>query len=285
MANGMSNQTIKPDEYEEIREFLEKACGIVLGDNKEYLVASRLDDLLEEFSLGSVKELINTLKNNPGTGLRQRIIDAMTTHETSWFRDGYPYEILKKVILPEIANRNAGEVRIWSAACSSGQEPYSISMIIQEFLREHPGSLSFAQIVSTEISTSMLQKAREGLYDRMSLSRGLSQERKDRFFSPDGDHWQIKREIRDRVVFKQLNLMDSFMLLGKFDVVFCRNVLIYFSDAAKEDILRRITQTLRPGGYIFMGGSESLSRVADEFEILRLCDGIVYRLKDHPAKK
>jgi len=286
MANSVvSGQSIQSDDYKAFRKFLEEACGIVLGENKQYLVANRLDNLLKELALDSIKNLIETLKNNPRSGLRERIIDAMTTNETSWFRDGYPFEILKKVILPEVAQKKTREIRIWSAACSSGQEPYSISMIIQEFLRERPGGLTYSQIVSSEISASMLQSAREGLYDKMSLSRGLSQERRERFFIANDIRWQIKREIRERVVFKELNLMDSYMLLGRFDVVFCRNVLIYFSESVKADILRRITRILQPGGYLFLGASESLTGCADDYEILQLYDGIFYKLKNHSVKK
>lgn len=283
MANSVvSNQTINPDEYEAFRQFLEQACGIVLGENKQYLVINRLDSLMRELSLISVRDLIEKLKNDRGSKLRERVIDAMTTNETSWFRDIYPFEILKQDILPQVAKQKKRELRIWSAACSSGQEPYSISMIVQEFVRERPAGLSFSQIVSTDISPAILQSAREGLYDHLALSRGLSQERKNQFFTAKADRWQIKPEIRDRIVFKELNLMESFMMLGRFDVVFCRNVLIYFSESAKADIIRRITRTLQPDGYLFLGGSESLTGFTDEFEILKAHNGLVYKLKSHP---
>lgn len=284
LVNGVaSDQIINPDEYGFFCDYLEEVCGIVLGENKHYLIAKRLDHLLHELSLDSVGKLIDKLKNNPRPGLRERIIDAMTTNETSWFRDGYPFEILKKIILPEAAKRKAREIRIWSAACSSGQEPYSISMTIQEFLQAYSGELTFSQIVSTEISSSMLQSAREGVYDELSLSRGLSPERSERFFVAKDNQWQVKREIRERLVIKELNLMNSFALLGRFDVVFCRNVLIYFSESVKADILSRITRILQPGGYLFLGSSESLTGCTDDYEILHLCGGIVYKLINRPA--
>ena len=279
--NDVTDRILTAEEYESLRNYLEKACGIELGENEHYLVANRLDHLLQELSLESVKDLIDKLNNESDDIMQSRFIDAMTTNETSWFRDGYPFEVLKQVILPEAVKKKTREIRIWSAACSSGQEPYSISIAIQEFLREHPGSLTFSQVIATEISSSMLQSAREGNYNRISLSRGLSQERRDKYFNYNNDQWRIKPEIRERVVFKELNLMDSFILLGRFDVVFCRNVLIYFSETARADILHRIIRILQPGGYLFLGGSESPVGFADELDVLNPGGGLVYKLKNH----
>lgn len=274
------NHSISPRDYDAFRSFLEEACGIVLGDNKQYLVASRLSRLLRELEVESVGELIRSLSKQPRSGLRERIIDAMTTNETFWFRDNHPYALLKELILPEFAKRRPSQLRIWSAACSSGQEAYSISMVVQEHLQSRPGSLpNNIQIVGTDISPTMLAAARAGKYDALALSRGLSPERKQRFFSREGDFWQVKDEIRNRTRFSELNLMNSYSALGKFDIVFCRNVLIYFSSQLKRDILRRIAQTMTPGGYLFLGSTETIASYSDAFDTVRHQGGIVYQLK------
>lgn len=276
----MVNHSISSRDYDSFRTFLEDACGIVLGENKHYLVASRLNRLLKELELESVGELINAMQKQPRSGIRERIIDAMTTNETFWFRDNHPYALLKDLIFPEIAKKRQSQVRIWSAACSSGQEPYSISMIVQEYMQSRPGSLvNNLEIVGTDISPTMLALCRDAKYDALALSRGLSPERKQRFFTKVGDLWEVKEEVRKRVRFTEINLMNSYSPLGKFDVVFCRNVLIYFSADLKRDILRRISQTLAPGGYLFLGSTETLASYSDEFDTVRHEGGIVYQLK------
>lgn len=277
----MVNQSITYDEYQEFREFLESASGIALGDNKQYLVNSRLGGLVTEMGLSSMGELVGRVKSDTKSGLRERIVDAMTTNETLWFRDHFPFEILKSHILPELAALRTRPARIWSAACSSGQEPYSMSMIIQEYLQTKPGSLPRdVQIIATDISSSVLKDAKEGLYDAMALARGLSEERKKRFFDNKGKGWQVKPEIRKRITFSEMNLMKKdYLALGKFDVIFCRNVLIYFSSELKREILKRFAQILEPGGYVCLGASESMSGYVDFFETVRYQGGLIYRLK------
>lgn len=284
----MINQSITSKEYQEFREFLEAASGIALGDNKQYLVNSRLGGLVAEMGLGSIGELIERVKRDMKPDLRERIVDAMTTNETLWFRDDFPFEILKSHILPELSGPRTRPVHIWSAACSSGQEPYSMSMIIQEYMHAKPGSLSRdAQITATDISPSVLKDAREGRYDAMAVARGLSDERKKRFFDVQGKArddqaktWQVKSEIRKRITFSEMNLMKKdYHALGKFDVIFCRNVLIYFSAELKREILTRFAQVLEPGGYLCLGASESVSGYVDFFETVRYQGGLVYRLK------
>ena len=270
---------ISPQDYAAFCEFLEEACGIVLGDNKHYLVKSRLNRLIGEYGLGTFAQLMAELKRGSNRKLRESIIDAMTTNETMWFRDAYPFEILKQHILPELAKQRSPRVRFWSAACSSGQESYSISMAFSEFQLSNPGAFTGAlEIVGTDISPSMLRNAREACYDEMMVRRGLSEERRTRFFQrvPRGC-WEVKPEVRNRVRFQELNLLQSYALLGKFDVVFCRNVLIYFSSDIKRQILARISQTMSSGAYLFLGGSESPTGYSDEFEMLRMPQGVLYR--------
>jgi chemotaxis protein methyltransferase CheR len=274
----VKNGVLTPDEYQAFRAFLEDACGIVLGDNKHYLVVSRLNRLLGEEGIETLGELVQRLKGTRRDGLRERIIEAMTTNETYWFRDGYPFEVLKSRILSELAETRV-PVRIWSAACSSGQEPYSISIAVQEFLGARPGALGAVEVVATDISPGILKTARDARYDAMAVGRGLSEERKRRFFIDRGEQWEVRPEIRGRVRFTTANLLQSYSLLGRFDVIFCRNVLIYFSSESKRDIIGRMARSLNPGGYLFLGSSESITQYSDQFELVRCNPGVVYRLK------
>jgi len=262
------------------RDFLERTCGIVLGDNKQYLVASRLNRLLEQRGINGLGELMRRIQQQPHSGLREIVVDAMTTNETLWFRDIYPFEVLKNRLIPEFIRNQPGQrLRIWSAACSSGQEPYSLSMAIDEFERTNPGQLrAGGQIVATEISSNMLTAARSARYDSLAIARGLSQERLTRYFdeAPPGQ-WTVKMPVRSRVEFRQLNLLDSYSILGKFDIVFCRNVLIYFSADVKKDILRRIHATLKPGGYLMLGASEALNGLPELYSMVQCNPGIIYQ--------
>jgi chemotaxis protein methyltransferase CheR len=272
-------QNISQEEYQAFRLLLEQASGIVLGENKHYLVTSRLNGIMNEFSIVSFTELMDRMKRDQQ--LRQRIMDAMTTNETSWFRDNYPYEVLKEKILPEAAKSKPVSYRIWSAACSTGQEPYSTSIIVSEFLSSPFSGLAAdcVKIVGTDISSSAMQQAKKGCYEGVSVIRGLSPERKKRFFKEHGTCWQVTDEIQARVSFREMNLMQSYSFLGKFDVIFCRNVLIYFSQELKRDILKRMTQVLNPGGYLILGGSESISGYSEDFELVKWNNGVIYRLK------
>ena len=280
---SVNESSITPQDYESFRVFLEKACGILLGENKHYLVTSRLNRLMREFQVASFADLMRILREQPRSPLREQIIDAMTTNETMWFRDTYPFEMLRLTILPELAKQpRSGPLRIWSAACSTGQEPYSISMTVSEFQQANPGALrGDAQIIATDISPSALRIARAGVYERITVVRGLSEERRNRFFLDHGERWEVKPEIRRRVSFSEGNLMSSYAALGRFDIIFCRNVLIYFSADLKRDILGRMAQSLNPNGYLFLGGSESPTSYSPAYQMVRTPQGVVYRLRDH----
>jgi chemotaxis protein methyltransferase CheR len=271
---------IAVNDYDLFRRYLEDACGIVLGDNKHYLVTSRLKRVTEEFDFPSLSEMMTTLVKGNDRHLREKVIDAMTTNETMWFRDTYPFEILKKELLPELAAKKA-PIRIWSAASSSGQEAYSISMAVSEFQQANPGKLSSSvEIVGTDISQTVVNQAKQGTYDELSVVRGLSPERRDKFFRKKEDKWLIAQEIMQRTRFTELNLLNNYSLLGKFDIIFCRNVLIYFSSEMKKDILERMGQILKPGGTLILGGSESPTGYTKAFMMQRYPDGVVYRLND-----
>jgi chemotaxis protein methyltransferase CheR len=271
--------TITTEDYQAFRRFLEDVSGIVLGDNKQYLVASRLTKLIAENDIDSFGTLMQRMKSDGR--LRNRIMDAMTTNETSWFRDVYPFDIFKEKLLPELAKTQPRAIRIWSAACSTGQEPYSLSMMTQEYLQSKPGSLSMdtVQIIGTDISPSVLATAKDAVYEGVAVSRGLAPERRQRFFRETSEGWQVSDEIKKRVNFRELNLMQSYTLLGRFDIIYCRNVLIYFSTELKRDILSRMAKALNPGGFLVLGGSESITNYSDDFDLIRWRNGVIYQLK------
>jgi chemotaxis protein methyltransferase CheR len=274
------NNLLGPGEYEAFQKYLQDACGIVLGSGKEYLVTSRLSSLLQSNNIKSVGQLLQELKSVRNKGLQVSIIDAMTTNETFWFRDMPHYNLLMNMILPEAESKVRKSMRIWSAACSSGQEPYNISMSVQQYLSANPGRLAGGvDIIGTDISTRMLEEAKKGVYCGIAASRGLSADQSKRYFIPRDDCLEVRPEIRRRVSFRHHNMTESYALMGRFDVIFCRNVLIYFSAEKKADIIERMANTLNPKGYLFLGSTESLTAHSDLFEMVSKDGGIVYRLK------
>jgi chemotaxis protein methyltransferase CheR len=277
-----SGQTLSLGDYEAFQRFLHEASGIVLGAGKQYLVSSRLNGILKQQGLASVGELLEQLRNGRNSALRIQIIDAMTTNETFWFRDPSHYQLLTDKVLPDMASGGSRPLRVWSAACSSGQEPYTLSMVVQDFLSRNPGRIpAGVEILGTDISTKILEEARKGIYCGWSASRGLSPDQRKRFFlNKDGDECvEVQPQLRQRVRFREINLTKGYELLGRFDVIFCRNVLIYFSNTQKVDIINRMARALNPGGYLFLGSTESLAAHTDLFEMVSQSGGIVYRLK------
>ena len=276
----MANKELDDKEYVLFRNFLEQQCGIVLGDNKQYLVKSRLAPLMQRFAVATLSELVAKTLSPFERQLRSAVIDAMTTNETLWFRDTYPYELLKKQILPEL-EKTCRTVKIWSAASSSGQEPYSIAMTALEYQQSRPGAFSLGvHVLGTDISNTMLEHCQRAEYDGLALSRGLSPERRTKFFEDSGKGMmRVKDNVRKNVSFRHLNLLDSYTLLGKFDIIFCRNVLIYFSAEVKAKIISQFSQSLNSRGYLFLGASESLSSLNNDFEMVRCNPGIIYRKK------
>jgi len=246
-------------EYSDFQSFLRRSCGIEVGENKQYLIKNRLSGVLREFNLASYSELVSHLEAHSvfSNRLKSKVIDAMTTNETFWFRDDSQFLVLKNEILPEFFLKPRGAVKIWSAACSSGQEPYTMSMCVEEMTRSKGSPLN-VQIVGTDISEAILNEARTAIYSDMAISRGLDSKVSTQYFQKVDAGHQLKSEIARRVRFQQLNLLQSFSGIGRFDVIFCRNVLIYFSDEVKRDILRRLVDALEPGGYLFLSSTESV---------------------------
>ena len=278
-ATSSQGFTITDEDFKLFCQFLEEGCGIVLASHKQYLVQSRLSKIMAETSCGSLRELVMRLKGHAEFGLKERVIDAMTTNETLWFRDIHPFQIFQSQILPEHASKGVTRLRIWSAACSSGQEPYSLNMVFDEYKKANPGSsLAGLDIVATDISSEILAQAKSGTYEPLAIGRGLSPERQAAYFDelPDG-RWQIKREMKANINFQSFNLMGSFQAMGQFDVIFCRNVLIYFSADKKREIITKLHKQLKPNGYLFLGASESMSGLDDLFEMVHCRPGILYK--------
>lgn len=265
--------------YDEFCAFLEKHSGICLGASKQYLVSSRLRRLMAEHELKNLHELIKRIQSPVQSKLKTQVIDAMTTNETLWFRDNHPFRILEERLLPEFyGQKTSRPMRIWSAACSTGQEPYSISMVINDYKERNRVFSSGEKIVATDISPSAIEQAKSGEYATLAIGRGLDPNRlKKHFKEGEGGRFKINPKIAAPIEFRLLNLQDSYALLGKFDMVFCRNVLIYFTAEFKKDILTRIHGTLNPGGYLLVGASEAVNGLSDLYEMVHCRPGIIYR--------
>lgn len=273
---GIKGVGFSDAEYQEFRDFLMHACGIDLGEGKEYLVATRVRRILTQEHVGTLTELLRLLREPSQRALRQEVVDAMTTNETLWFRDTYPFEYLKNEVLPNHVKVRS-DIKIWSAACSYGQEPYSISMTVHEFNQRRTSALRL-KVQATDISSQVLASARAGVYDRLSIARGLSQERLSTYFTETGDgHWQVLPHIQAPVEFRPLNLQSDSFGYERFDVIFCRNVLIYFNAELKGRILERIYSVLAPDGLLFLGASESVSGAEGLFEVVNCRPGIAFR--------
>lgn len=267
---------MEAEQYRRFCELLEKRSGIVLGADKRYLVETRLNRVLRGQHIESIDGLMARLLDGREPELTKAVIDAMTTNETLWFRDEYPFAALRDVFFPEAAAKKKQKLRIWSAGCSSGQEPYSISMLVSEI--KPPFAV---EIVGTDLSARVVEQANAGIFDELSLGRGLSVERKQRFFEAVEQGWKINPEVRQRVHFQVANLLEPPVGLGRFDIVFCRNVLIYFSRETKARIIEQIANSLQPDGVLFLGASESTQQLSDRFSVERLpAGGMAFRLKN-----
>lgn len=262
--------------YTSFSQFLEDGCGIVLGNNRQYLVRSRLAPIVRRLGLDSVEDCIDKILTG-NSQVRELAIEAMTTNETLWFRDQYPFVLLEKEILQQFTSKPS-PLRIWSAACSSGQEAYSIAMTILNFNKLGNGLRNRAEIIGTDISDEMLQRAKLAEYDYLAMSRGIEEKFKSEYFEPVGkDKFRVKSNVRALTQFKSLNLLGSYQSLGRFDIIFCRNVLIYFSPEVKKKILQKFAACLQEGGILFLGASESISSLTDEFTMVRCQSGLYYR--------
>ena len=275
----MTEQDLDVTRYTQFCDFLEQACGIVLGQSKQYLVRSRLTPLLKQVNVLSLGDFVDKILRGDRL-CRELAIEAMTTNETLWFRDGYPFKLLESEILQLFAHKS-GPLRIWSAACSSGQEAYSIAMTILNFKKQLTSSFrSGIEIVGTDISQEMLQHSQLAEFDQLALSLGLPERYKSEYFEEvDNTKLKVKQNVRALTQFKPLNLLGSYSSLGRFDIIFCRNVLIYFSPEVKKQILQKIAACLQNDGILFLGASESISDLSDDFNMVRCHSGLYYSKK------
>lgn len=270
--------TITNTDFRYIADVVEKTSSIQLPDGKQYLVEARLLPLARSMGLDSVNSLVAQMRAVGGAAVRARVVDAMTTNETWWFRDDKPFAALGKHIIPELVQRRAAQKRIsvWSAACSTGQEPYSIAMVAQQALAGRRDTK--VDITATDLSAEVLLRARAARYTDMELGRGMPADLRTRYFARVGGEWQLRDDIRSMVTFRPINLTTVATALPGFDVVFLRNVLIYFDLATKKRVLANVRRVLRPDGYLFLGSAETTMDVDPAFERVFVGGAICYRL-------
>jgi len=273
------------NEFLLLRDFIEEHCGIHLDENKTYLIETRLTTLMVENGCKSYADFYYKAKNDTTNTLRENIIDAMTTNETLWFRDSSPFAAFQKHYLPrflkDISSGKKTKIRIWSAASSTGQEIYSLAMMILDYCRmQSTLKPEHFELLATDISSTVLYLAKAGRYDAHVISRGLPDEQRSRYFTTaDSKVWSISDTVKNMVTFKKLNLQDDFGYVGKMDMIFCRNVLIYFSEDLKKDLLRRFAQLLRPSGCLILGSSESISNYSSEYNLHTFEKAMIYQVK------
>ncbi len=252
------------DDFNLISGLLKERSGLVLTPDKAYLLESRLLPVARKWNRKSLAELAMALRGRPEPALVRDIVEAMTTNESFFFRDIKPFEQFKAFVLPQLLRTRAAtrSIRIWSAACSSGQEPYSLAMILAEQRAQLQGWR--VEIVATDLSTEILDKAQTGLYSQFEVQRGLPIQLLVKYFKQQGDRWQIDEAIRAMVQFRPFNLLDDMAPLGRFDVVFCRNVLIYFDQRTKALVLDRLSRQMAADGYLYLGGAETVLGITDK---------------------
>ncbi|MCJ2069212.1 protein-glutamate O-methyltransferase CheR [Methylobacterium sp. J-030] len=250
-------------EFEFLRGFLKQRSGLALTAEKRYLVESRLTPICRRYGLGSLGELIGALKLGRVAAMERDVVEAMTTNETFFFRDRIPFDLFRDTLLPEALLRNASRrrLRIWCAASSTGQEPYSLAMLLQEAAPRMAGWQ--VEIVATDLSTEVIEKAKAGIYSHFEVQRGLPVQWLIKYFTQVGEQWQIAQSLRSMVDYRQLNLLHSFATLGQFDIIYCRNVLIYFDAPTKSDVLARLAAQLAPEGALLLGAAETVIGLTD----------------------
>lgn len=270
--------TIKSADFDYLSKLVRERSAIVLETGKEYLVEARLTPLARREGFTSLEALITQLRTTPYNQVHRKVVDAMTTNETTFFRDIHPFDMLKKIVLPAIIEKRQAmrDLTIWSAACSSGQEPYSIAMLLRE---NFPALASWnVRILATDISQGMLERTRQGRFNQLEINRGLPAVLLVKYFERQGLEWQIKPELRAMLEVRELNLAEPWNPLPAVDIIFIRNVMIYFDVEMKKHILRKLRQVLRPGGYLFLGGAETTLNLDSTFTRLNHDKAICYQV-------
>jgi chemotaxis protein methyltransferase CheR len=275
---------LRADEQRAFAQYIYSACAITLDDSKHYLIEGRLQSLLEETRAPSFSELLRRAQTDGSGGIKRKIVDLITTGETLFFRDTAPFDLLRHKLIPDLVDRRQrtnprGQIpiRIWSAACSTGQEVYSIAIVLHELLRD-TSRYNF-RLVGTDISSRAVARASKATYSRLEVSRGLSEAMLSRYFVNRGDEFQIRDEVRALATFRSLNLMEDFSALGKFDIIFCRNVAIYFNDTDRANLFQRLARSLEPDGALLLGSMESLSALCPQLEAKRHLRSVFYTLR------
>lgn len=272
---------IKPDEIQLLSKYIYSISGIQIESSKAYLIETRLGRILEAERCESFSEFYHKVKADASKALEKKIIDAITTNETLFFRDNNPFELLKHKILPEVFDKYTSKslstpVRIWSAACSTGQEVYSIAIAIKELL----GTMKLdIKLFGTDLSDAAVRQASYGSYNKFEVERGLPRDRLQRYFRSDGANWKIKDDIRSMATFRKFNLMHPFTGMGKYDIIFCRNVAIYFTLDDRKKLFNKIADVLDPEGFLIIGSTESLTGVCPRFVPKRHLKSIFYQLR------
>lgn len=281
----MGRIEINMKEHELFAEYVKKLTGIVLDETKDYLVHSRLYKFLDITGSESFEELYHKVVADRTGALKNKVIDAITTNETSFFRDYSPFEMIKYKVIPDIIDKQNNsnldkplKLDIWSAACSTGQEVYTIGITLKEILGDT--TKHNIRILGTDISDEAITKASHGYYSSIEMERGVEGHTKNRHFSHTEMGWKIDDEIRALATFKKFNLFDSYAGKGSFDIIFCRNVAIYFSEEDRKDIFTRLGQCLKPGGKLIIGSTESIGRLCPQYESHRHIRSVYYQLKE-----
>jgi chemotaxis protein methyltransferase CheR len=258
---------VTPLDYDYLRRLLRERSGLVLSPDKQYLVESRLVPVARKAGLAGLSELVGKLRR-ADERLTVEVVEAMTTNESFFFRDKVPFEHFRDTIMPALLVARAAQrrIRIWCAAASTGQEPYSLAMTLKEMKDRLAGWR--IEILGTDLSVEVLEKAKAGIYSQFEVQRGLPIQLLVKYFSQVGDTWQLAPEIRAMVQYRPLNLLGDFSALGPFDVVFCRNVLIYFDQNLKIDVLNRLARVVEPDGYLSLGAAETVVGLTDAFKLM-----------------
>lgn len=254
-----------PADFQTLARFLKEKSGLALAEDKGYLLESRLLPVARAHGMKGLIDIAGEVRLGRNQRLLAAVVEAMTTNESFFFRDIKPFEQFKSIVLPRLLQRRAAtkELRIWSAACSTGQEPYTIAMLLTEAAVQLQGWR--VEIVATDIAPGVLAKARAGLYSQFEVQRGLSVQMLLKHFSQKAEGWEIAPQLRAMISFREFNLLSDMMPLGVFDVVLCRNVLIYFDHATKADVLARIRERMRHDGILYLGGAETVLGVSEAF--------------------
>jgi chemotaxis protein methyltransferase CheR len=269
-----------PEDFNYVCRLVREHSAIVLEPGKEYLVEGRLLPIAQKMNLGSVGDFITHLRSSPSNGLHKQVIEAMVTTETSFFRDVHPFESLRTIVLPDLIKRrqDVRRIDVWCAASSTGQEPYSLAMLVREHF---PQLVSWQfNILATDLSAEVLARARAGRYNQIEANRGLPISLLIKYFRQDGTTWELSEDIRRMVEFRELNLTKPLTIVPRVDLVFLRNVMIYFDVETKKAILGRVKNLLRPDGYLLLGGAETTMNLCDAFKRNENIKGGFYQLAE-----